>query len=136
LLGYLLSHVEILGTKTWCPPYGEMIETLRLNRQPYLRSITTLCQKSDEKLSHLNKLPDLYPYPNDRASAEMSIPISGMEIYGENLMLRHANNPLEDHTNLKQGFLGAMEATRQENGGLYGKETSEYFQGYCWIMDW
>ena len=31
LLGYLLSHVETLGTKTWCPPYGEMIETLRLN---------------------------------------------------------------------------------------------------------
>jgi hypothetical protein len=58
----------------------------------------------------------------------MSTPVSGMEMYGENLMLRHANNPLEDHTNLKQGFLGAMEAIRQENRGPYGKETGDYFQ--------
>ncbi|KAE8442774.1 hypothetical protein EG329_002862 [Mollisiaceae sp. DMI_Dod_QoI] len=127
LLGYLLSHVETLGTKTWCPPYGEMDETLRLNRQQYLRSITTLCQKSDEKLFHQSKLPDPYPHPNDRASAEMSTPVSGMELYGENLMLRHANNPLEDHADLTQGFRGAMKATQLENRGPYSKETSTYF---------
>lgn len=110
-----------------------------------MRSITTLCQKSDEKLSHPNELADPYPHPNDRASAEISIPVSGMEMYGENLMLRHANNPLEDHTDLKQGFLGAMEATRQENRGPYDIKTVAYFLamklqryrgGYCWRMDW
>jgi hypothetical protein len=56
----------------------------------------------------------------------MSTPVSGMEMYGENLMLRHANNPLEDHTDLKQSFLGTVEATRLENRGPYDKETGPY----------
>jgi len=128
LLGYLLSTVELLGTKSWCPPYRHMIETLRRNREPYLRSITTLCQKSDEKLMHPNKLPDPYPHAKDRASAEMNIPVSGMELYGKNLMLRHANNPLDDHTDFEKGFQGAMKATRLEDEGPYSKETGEYFQ--------
>jgi hypothetical protein len=128
LLGYLLSTVELLGTKSWCPPYRHMIKTLRSNREPYLRSITTLCQKSDEKLLHPNKLPDPYPHPKDRASAEMNIPVSGMELYEKNLMLRHANNSLDDHTDFEKGFQGAMKATRLQDRGPYSKETGEYFQ--------
>jgi hypothetical protein len=127
LLGYFLSPVELLGTKAWCPPYGGKIETLRLNIEPYLESIMTLCQKSNQKLMPLNKFPDPYPHANDRASAEMNIPVSGMEIHGKNLIPRHANNPLDDHTVLEKGFLGAMEATRLKDRGPYSDETYKYF---------
>ncbi|PQE19198.1 HET-6OR heterokaryon incompatibility (het-6OR allele) protein [Rutstroemia sp. NJR-2017a BBW] len=78
LLGYLLSSVEISGTRAWCPPYKSNIETL-CHRGHYVRSITTLCQKSDEKLMHPNKPHDPYPHPNDRVSARIGIPTSGME---------------------------------------------------------
>ncbi|PQE23642.1 heterokaryon incompatibility protein [Rutstroemia sp. NJR-2017a BVV2] len=126
LLGHLLSPVELSGTKAWGAPYKSWMETLR-HRGHYLRSITTLCQKSDEKLMHPNTLPDPYPHPNDRASAEMSIPASGMEFYGVNRILQHANNPVDDHTELRKGFLSAMEATRLEARGPYNIEIDNYF---------
>jgi hypothetical protein len=50
-----------------------------------------------------------------------------MERHGKNLFVQHANNPLDDHTELKKGFLGAMKATRLKDRGPYSNETARYF---------